>query len=196
MPTAAMPATIHPPVKRDLLLAAAKVFLAFLIAVLIFAMAMVAIGVVVLTVGRSELLGDIVAADAPAYAYWLVVLLLLLIAGTLFLAMRFVSELRRIVLSGIVLSVEEGDPFHPDNARRLARMGWLALAIWLAGIPFSLIAALIAPYVGAAGNHMSVEIELGVQNGFAALFLILTLFILARVFRQGAAMRDELEGTI
>ena len=31
---------------------------------------------------------------------------------------------------------------------------------------------------------------------FGGLILILTLFILARVFRHGAAMREDLEGTV
>lgn len=188
MPTATMPADTRPPVKRDLLLAAAKVFLALLIAVLIFAMVMVAIGIgAVLTVGRAELLAEIAAAGAPGYAYWLIIAALLLIEGMLFLGLRFVTELRRIVLS-----VEEGDPFHPANAERLRRMGWLALVIWLADIPIGLIGAWLTPYIVAADEDWQITSDFGIES----LFLILTLFILARVFRQGAAMRDDLEGTV
>ncbi|OBX19737.1 hypothetical protein A9995_04020 [Erythrobacter sp. QSSC1-22B] len=177
-----------PPFKRDLLLAAAKVLLALLIGILIFAMAMVGIGIgAVLSVGRPTLLAEIAAAGAPQYAYWVVIALLLLVEGMLFLGLRFLMELRRIVVS-----VEEGDPFRPANAERLARMGWLALAIWLAGIPVSLIGAWLTPYAVAAGEDVVIQGDFGVES----LFLILTLFILARVFRQGAAMRDDLEGTV
>lgn len=36
----------------------------------------------------------------------------------------------------------------------------------------------------------------GEDFSLSSLFLSLTLFILARVFRHGAAMRDDLEGTV
>lgn len=180
-------ATIPPP-KRDPLLAAAKVVIALLIAVVIFAMAMVAIAIgAVLTIGRPELFAEIAAANAPESAYWGIIALLLLIEAMLFLGVRFLIEQRRIVLS-----VGDGDPFHPANAERLARMGWLALAIWLASIPVSLIGAWLTPYAVAAGEDVHIEGDFGVES----LFLILTLFVLARVFRQGAAMRDDLEGTV
>jgi hypothetical protein len=38
------------------------------------------------------------------------------------------------------------------------------------------------------------DFDFGVSLG--GLLLALTLFILARVFRQGAAMREDLEGTV
>jgi hypothetical protein len=42
----------------------------------------------------------------------------------LVLSVRFMIELGRIVRT-----VQQGDPFDPENADRLARMGWLALAL-------------------------------------------------------------------
>ena len=88
------------------------------------------------------------------------------------------------LLRGIVWSVADGDPFVRENAARLTRMGWLAIAI-----------AILSTCIGAAasfvvGTHGSWDIDGG------SLILALSLFILARVFRHGAAMRAELEGTV
>ena len=183
MPTATLSAP-----RRDPLLAAAKIVIVLLIAILIFAMAMVAIGIgAILTVGRAELLAEIAVAEAPALAYWAILALMLLIESLLFLVLRFLFELRRIVLS-----VEEGDPFHPANAERLARMGWLALGAWLLTLPASMIGAWLTRLAIAAGEDLRFEAQVGEES----LLLILTLFILARVFRHGAAMRDDLEGTV
>jgi len=88
----------------------------------------------------------------------------------------------------IIDSVGIGDPFVPDNAVRLSRMAWLAVGVQLASIPIGAIGAWLAQYVKDA------DIDSGVSMGGFALALI--LFILARVFRRGAEMREELEGTV
>ena len=173
---------------RDPLLAAAKLVIALLIGLLTLVMAAVVIAFgAALVLGPTQILAEIGAADAPLRAYWAVLALMLLFEGALFLSIRFLLELRRIVLS-----VEQGDPFHPANAERLARMGWLGLAIWLADVPIGLIGAWLTPYLTAAEADLEISGDFGVES----LFLILTLFILARVLRQGAAMRDDLEGTV
>jgi hypothetical protein len=177
-----------PSAARDPLLAAAKFVIVLLVGVLILVMAAVVVAFgAALVLGPTEVLGEIGGADASVQAYWAVLALLLLFESALFLGIRFLLELRRIVLS-----VEKGDPFHPANAERLGRMGWLALAIWLADIPIGLIGAWLNPYLTTAEAELEISGDFGVES----LFLILTLFILARVFRQGAAMRDDLEGTV
>ena len=110
---------------NDWLLAAAKVILALGVALLIFVVAMVLIGIgALLTVQRGEILADLARAGAPDSAYWAVVAALVLIGGLMLLALRFVLE-----LSDIVRSVDKGDPFEPANARRLQRMGWLTVGL-------------------------------------------------------------------
>jgi hypothetical protein len=104
----------------------------------------------------------------------------------LFLALRFTLELR-----GIVRSVEHGDPFEPANADRLSRMGWLTVAAFALGIVIGSIVAWIKSVAEGAGD---IDVDFGLGGG--GIMLILVLFILARVFRQGAAMREELEGTV
>jgi hypothetical protein len=88
----------------------------------------------------------------------------------------------------IIDSVGIGDPFVPDNAVRLSRMAWLAVGVQLASIPIGAIGAWLAQHVKDA------DIDIGVSMEGIALALI--LFILARVFRRGAEMREELEGTV
>jgi hypothetical protein len=114
--------------------------------------------------------------------------ILLSLAGLLSLGVYFLILLRRIVRS-----VGEGDPFVPVNAVRLARMGWTVLAGELLSIPVGAAVVWIANMVEDR-DHVSAGDDFGPSG--TGLLLVLVLFILARVFRQGAAMRDELEGTV
>jgi hypothetical protein len=175
--------------KSDPLLAAAKVILALGVALFIFVMAMVLIGIgAVLTVQRDEILAKLAQAGAPDGAYWVVVLALVLIEALMFIGLRFVLE-----LSGIVKSVDRGDPFEPENANRLSRMGWLMVGGYVLGLVLGAIAAWIKEVAGDAGP---LDMDANFDLGGGGILLILTLFILARVFRQGTAMREELEGTV
>ncbi|MDP3673941.1 MAG: DUF2975 domain-containing protein [Novosphingobium sp.] len=94
------------------------------------------------------------------------------------------------LLGRIVDTVGEGDPFIPANADRLRTMGWLALAIQLLTLPIGLAVARIARAVEDSPSDTSVGLD------FTGLVLVLILFVLARIFRKGAAMREELEGTV
>lgn len=169
----------------DPLLTAARWLLWFLIGILSFGVVMMGIGIAaILTVQRGEVLAKIAAAGAPASAYGLVILGFLLLAGLMALTARLLFELRNIVES-----VREDDPFRPENADRLQRMGWLALGgkgLWIAVVAIAHWAArFVEPTRG-----------LPQMNLLSGILLILILFILARVFRVGAAMRDDLEGTV
>ena len=107
----------------------------------------------------------------------------LLIAITAMLGYFFVRDLRRIIDS-----VADGDPFIPDNALRLSQMGWLAVAVQLIAIPAGALAGWIS-----WKSHLH-YVDIGFSLG--GMLLALILFILARIFRKGAEMRDELEGTV
>ncbi|QLC23644.1 DUF2975 domain-containing protein [Parasphingopyxis algicola] len=91
------------------------------------------------------------------------------------------------LLTRIVRSVREGNPFLPANARRLRNMGWLALGFQLVALPVVFLEARLDEIAGQPGG---LDLDLG---GFV---LALTLFVLARVFAEGAAMRADLEGTV
>ena len=91
-------------------------------------------------------------------------------------------------VAGVIESVGAGDPFAPVNATRLARMGWLMIGVQLSSVPIGALAMWIGERV------KDVDFEFGISG--QGIMLALVLFILARVFRHGAAMRDELEGTV
>jgi hypothetical protein len=90
-------------------------------------------------------------------------------------------------LHAIVATVQAGDPFVADNADRLQRIGWALLALQL--LDFGL------------GGIVVILDRLGVDHatwtpGFTGWIAVLMMFVLARVFREGAAMRDDLAMTV
>jgi hypothetical protein len=91
-------------------------------------------------------------------------------------------------LLAIVGTVRSGDPFVATNASRLQLIAWSLLALQLLSI-----------VIGAIGKAISspahpVHLDAGFSvNAWLALLLI---FVLARVFAEGARMRDDLEGTV
>lgn len=93
-------------------------------------------------------------------------------------------------LAQVIDTVGIGDPFTLENATRLRRMAWLAIAIQVVGIPATLLSTWLGTQLEDDTLELSTEISL---TGFA---LAIVLFILARIFRKGAEMREELEGTV
>jgi len=87
-------------------------------------------------------------------------------------------------LAQIVATVRRGDPFTTANAARLSRMAWLATGVF--GI--NIAQTLITTYLPSNG--------MDTRMSFTGLAVALVLFVLARVFRHGAAMREDLEGTV
>jgi hypothetical protein len=91
-------------------------------------------------------------------------------------------------LLAIVGTVADGDPFIRANAVRLKAIGWMMTAVYILGFPLGLVAKRVADKIG--DNHVSVDVSL------TGLLAILLVFVLAGVFEQGAAMREEMEGTV
>jgi preprotein translocase subunit Sss1 len=91
-------------------------------------------------------------------------------------------------LLAIIDSVALGDPFVLVNAARLKAIGWLMVAVQIIGIPLAVVASETADLFGK--NNVGFDFSL---NGVLAILLV---FILAGIFEQGAAMREELEGTV
>ncbi|WP_260599615.1 DUF2975 domain-containing protein [Sphingomonas endolithica] len=90
-------------------------------------------------------------------------------------------------LRAIVATAQSGDPFVARNAGRLQAVGWALLAIQLLDVTYGLISwGLAAHHVDTAGWAPSL-------GGWIA---VLMVFVLARVFKIGARMRDELELTV
>ena len=72
-------------------------------------------------------------------------------------------------------------------------MGWIALGSQVVMIPLGALLHWIAVITRDMRN-VRIEADFGLSGGM--ILLTLVLFILARVFRHGAAMREDLEGTV
>ena len=91
-------------------------------------------------------------------------------------------------LLAIVETVRNGDPFVAANAIRLQAIAWMLLALQVLGIVIDAIAKTIS-----TPAH-PVDLDAGFSiNGWLA---VLLTFLLARVFTEGTALRDDLEGTV
>ena len=173
---------------KDLLLGTAKVLIVLTQIVIIFAMVMLGIGIgALVSVGKDRVFAEIAKAGAPDAAFPLLIVSFVLIMVMLGMANRFFKE-----LTGIANSVGEGDPFRIENAARLTRMGWISVGVH--GLTLLLIglASWFAVYIEKAGHRA----DFGFDVEITGVLLTLILFILARVFRRGAEMREELEGTV
>ena len=176
---------------RDPLLAIAKGVLWFLMGAMALGGLASLVAMPLLIIFQDETAIQI-AKDAPEIPMpdFIGALLLILACVVVLLGMLF--RLFQL-LKRIVDTVGEGDPFVPENARRLTQMAWLSLGVQLAALPIGAIGLWIEEVTeGKGGADITVDSGLS-GNG---LLLMLILFILARVFRQGAAMRAELEGTV
>lgn len=93
-------------------------------------------------------------------------------------------------LLAIVDSVRDGDPFIAGNSRRLQAIAWWVLA----GEGLRLLVGAIVYAASKAAPSLKIDIDAGFS--FAPWLAVLLLFVLARVFEQGARMRSDLEGTV
>ncbi|HEY8604914.1 DUF2975 domain-containing protein [Tsuneonella suprasediminis] len=171
---------------NDILLLIGKIICIFMQAALVIGAIALTIAIpVVLIFGSSATGAGGLPADFPLWALAAVMAVGLIIVALMF---GFFDRLRRIIGT-----VGQGDPFQPENATRLSQMGWLIVGAQLMVIPAGILAAVIAPFADKMDN-----VHFTIDGGFDAegILLAIVLFILARVFRHGAAMRDDLEGTV
>ena len=101
----------------------------------------------------------------------------------LVLCLLFLRHLLRLLKSAA-----RERPFTHANAQRLQRMAWLMLAM-------ELLSILIGAYAAWMGPDFT-WMEVGGGMSITGLVAVLMLFVLARVFAVGAAMRDDLDGVI
>ncbi|MEA3012886.1 MAG: hypothetical protein QOD42_1431 [Sphingomonadales bacterium] len=91
-------------------------------------------------------------------------------------------------LLAMVDTVRMGDPFVAANARRLQGIGWALVALQLLG----LLVAIISRLISTPAHPVDLDSSFSL-NGWLA---VLLTFVLARVFAEGAGMREDLEGTV
>jgi hypothetical protein len=112
------------------------------------------------------------------------------LVAVLTLALGAVWVMLRKLLA-MVQSVADGSPFTLENAGRLRFVGWLMIAIQAVSVPI----AFLGHKIGEAVDPSKLsDNDWGVDAN--SILAILLVFILAGVFEQGAAMREELEGTV
>jgi hypothetical protein len=148
------------------------------------AIALAALAVVLLSF-KPDLLGRQISIDNWAIqgphmvtiAAVTLVALGLYVGGTIVI----VGRLRRIFRTLIV-----GDPFHPDNVRRLRVIG------------ATLAVLEIGRYAASGLSHMFLPptAHLGGGVNLTTWFAVLVILVLAEVFREGARLRREAELTI
>jgi uncharacterized membrane protein len=93
--------------------------------------------------------------------------------------------------TGIVDTAIAGDPFVGENAERLNLIGWLLLGLMAVQFATYLAVAIVAPH-----GDPNINISGGSEPDPIGLMAILLIFVLARIFRHGSDMRDELESMV
>jgi hypothetical protein len=94
--------------------------------------------------------------------------------------------LKRLLAIGETVSA--GDPFIIINAERIKTIAWSVLGLEI----LHLIIGMIARGVSTETHPLDIDWKFNLTRWLVVLFL----FVLARVFEQGARMRDDLEGTV
>jgi len=91
-------------------------------------------------------------------------------------------------LLAIVQTVRAGDAFVATNASRLQAIAWALLALQV----LSIVIGTIAKAVSTPAHPVHLDAGFSI-NGWLA---VLLTFLLARVFAEGTAMREDLDGTV
>ena len=91
-------------------------------------------------------------------------------------------------LLAIVETVSIGNPFVVANAVRLRTIAWAMLSLELIHFAVVTVAALV--------STTAAPLNFGWGFSLTRWLAVLLLFVLARVFEQGARMREDLEGTV
>ena len=177
---------------NDLLLATGRLSAVAIQILCAFAAGMIILAGFVLTLASAGALGgliDLSDIDTFAVSPAAVIAILMLLASILSALFVFFGQLR-----AVIASVGTGDPFIPENARRLGVMAWLLVAVQVLAVPVGALRLYLANRVeGASPGGEQLDFSIFDLTG---ILVAIVLFILARVFRHGAAMRDDLEGTV
>jgi hypothetical protein len=91
-------------------------------------------------------------------------------------------------LLAIVETVRAGDPFVAANASRLQAIAWMLLALQLLSI--------VIGTIGRALSTPAHPVHLDAGFSISGWLAVLLTFVLARVFAEGALMREDIERTV
>jgi hypothetical protein len=90
-------------------------------------------------------------------------------------------------LLAMIDTVRSGDPFVPENAARMKTIAWCLLAVQLFDLSCGIFIGILSQ-AGADMGEWSPSL-----SGWVA---VLLLFVLARVFEEGARIRADLEAMV
>lgn len=173
---------------NDLLLLAGKVLALIAKWAVAFGGILVALAIPALIIFQNDISAGLqTEMNDPTLTFplWEAILALSLVVVAVGLLFVFFDRLLRIIST-----VKDGDPFVPENANRLNQMGWTMLAVQLLAIPLAGLGLFVAKTLEEQGGTVDVGFDV------SGMLLVIVLFILARVFKHGAAMREDLEGTV
>lgn len=94
--------------------------------------------------------------------------------------------LKRLI--AMIETVRAGDPFVAANAYRLQAIAWFLLVLQLL--------SMVIAGIGEAISTPERRIDLDAGFSLSGWVAVLLTFVLARVFAEGALMREDLEGTV
>jgi len=117
----------------------------------------------------------------------LIAALLLVVDLNLAGALVIIGRLRRVFQTLIA-----GDPFHPDNVRRLRIIAAALAGLELSRYVLAALAILVVKHLGLDADQVDVNGDISINTWFS----VLVIAVLAEVFREGARLRRESELTI
>ncbi len=144
------------------------------------------LGYPILLLNKAYFMAEFARTGIDSSAFTWIGLLGLVAAAELALTYVFLRNLRKIIDS-----VAHGHPFERANADRLRRMAWLSVGMQIVGIPMTRLIVWFDALPHKPNVHHNSD---GVSIG--TILLTLVIFVMARVFRTGAEMQEDLEGTI
>ena len=134
---------------------------------------------------ESAVMGALGARPTSSNARLIVGMRVIMVIGMCAVPLAHVVLAR---LLAIVDTVSLGDPFVRANAARLQTIAWAVLGLELLHLAVGAAAASASP----GGQMLDLDWNFSLTRWLA----VLLLFVLSRVFEQGARMRDDLEGTV
>lgn len=162
----------------DPLLTAARVLLYLLLIGVVVALVVTVIGLVTYVVVENRALAA--PLDDPVWRP----------VGQALLGFAALSLVQAIIhhLLAMIRAVAGGAAFEPGNVGRMETIAGHVLGLQIVGT--------FARMIGLPVGSDIAGFDIGFGLSPAGIAFVLLLFILARVFRQGAAMREDLEGTV
>ncbi len=121
----------------------------------------------------------------------------------LFLGLAFIAVALGLVarfllyLLDIINSVARGEAFTLRNAQRIKAMAWISLIGMPLGVLIGGTLGRVVLLIGPRAPDAGIRFET-FDGGLGATQILMTLllFVLARLFAQAAAMKDEIEGIV